>query len=124
MAAISDILTYRNGGIEFTVSGTSIDGRFGILKLRSPIVPVVRNGAELPQSSPEIAEVQRLLEEWLQNQSPEAIVALAELDSLREWRNLPDYLNKAVLLHRVRGVIQHLESSRRKLIERQTATQS
>ncbi len=111
MTRITDFLTYRNGGIEFTVSGTTIDGRYCILypNPNGFPFPVVRDGQELPAGSSEMAAVAGLLEGWLDDQlSPEAAAALAKLDSLPQWQNLPDRLIEAVLLRRVRWIIGRL----------------
>jgi hypothetical protein len=111
VARIFDFRTYRNGGIEFTVSGTEIDGRYRILHPNGARIPVVRDGGELPLGTAEVTALRGLLEGWLRDQlTPEAAAGLAELDRLPTWQNLPDRLDDAILLHRVRWIIERLQS--------------
>lgn len=110
MAELTNFVMYRNGAIKFTAAGTSIDGRIGILRPSFPPILVTHNGHELAQDAQENVEIERVLSNWLRDQmTSQAEADLAELDGMREWRNLPDRFDNAVLLHRVRGIIERLK---------------
>jgi hypothetical protein len=111
MADVSDIKMHRDGGtIEFRVSGSDVDGLY---RLQTPFKgtpqPLFRDGRMLDFGSHEEVAVLGVLRAWQAEASTDAVVAaMAELDRLKEWFNLPKKLAAVVPLHRVRTVIQRL----------------
>ena len=111
MADVTDIEIYRDGGtIEFRVSGSDADGFY---RLQTPMLgrpePLLKDGRRLDFGSPEEVAVLGVLRQWQAAVSTNNVIAaMAELDKMQLWLNLPQYLSEAVPVHRVRTVIQRL----------------
>lgn len=108
---ISEVEMLRDGGtVLFRLNGCDRDGLY---RLETPFAGEPRilshDGTRLQPGS--IAEccVARYLERWLEpRMSPQVVHALAELDRLPEWKNLPEHLLAAVALHRILAVAEYL----------------
>ena len=108
---ITDIEVYRDGGtIEFCLSAHPLAGLFRLPPRWSDRPPnLLRDGKELAAASAEERQVLELLREWmLRTLTPDLAKSLSDLDSLREWRNLPPTLASAVPVHYIRTVIDYL----------------
>lgn len=112
MVEISDIEIYRDGGtIEFRVSGSTVDGFY---RLQTPFLgfpqPLFRDGTQVPFGAAVEAGVLQALRTWLATEMTEqASTALAELDQMPLWHNLPERLDQVVPLHYVRRLVQRLD---------------
>ena len=112
MLVIREIMIWRDGGtITFTIDGGELAGRY---RLRTPSAgeprPLFRDDRQLAFGGPEeTVLLDGLRGWWSATVTSEDARALTQLDSMREWRNLNDALNRVVPLHRVRAVIQCLE---------------
>ena len=110
---VGDIMIWRDGGtITFTVDGCDLAGKY---RLQTPLTgeprPLFRDDTQLPIGGPDEAALVASLREWLSaTATANTHVALARLDGMREWRNLPDDLDRVVPLHRIRSVIRCLEA--------------
>jgi hypothetical protein len=108
---ITDIQILRDGGtILFTLAATPNAGRY---RLQTPFLgeprPLFLNDRQLGLGSPAEQELVPQLQAWLrENMTAERQEALHQLDSLKEWRNLPRDLLDAVPLHRIRTVLDCL----------------
>lgn len=109
---IREIMIWRDGGtITFTIEESALAGRF---RLRTPFAgeprPLFRDDIELALGGSDEAALLTGLRDWWSTTATEASRrALTQLDSLKEWRNLPEELNRVVPLHRIREVIRCLE---------------
>lgn len=110
---VGDIMIWRDGGtITFAINGCDLAGKY---RLQTPLAgeprPLFRDDALLRIGGPDEAAVLANLREWLSaTATAEAHKALARLDGMREWRSLPDDLDRVVPLHRIRSVIRCLEA--------------
>ena len=87
----------------------------GSYRLRTPFAgeprPIFRDEVQLELASAEEAALSSALQRWLDaHLTPTAAAALRELDELKEWRNLPERLDRVVPLHRIRHVIHCLDA--------------
>jgi hypothetical protein len=111
VADITKIMMFRDGGtIEFRVTGSDADGSY---HLRTPFAglprPLFKAGAKLEFGSVEELAVLRVLREWLAKVVTDTVsAALAELDKMRKWRDLPPNLSQVIPIHRVRHLIRVL----------------
>jgi hypothetical protein len=111
MPDVTDIQIYRDGGtIEFRVTGSDVDALY---QLQTPFAgtprALLKNTQRLEFGSGDECAVLAILREWLARASTRDILAaLAELDTMQVWRNLPQRLSEIIPIHRVRTVIQHL----------------
>lgn len=109
---VSEIMMWRDGGtITFTIDESELAGRY---RLRTPFAgeprPLFRDDIQLMSGGPdETALLAGLRDWWSATATEESHRALAQLDSMVEWRNLSDDLNRAVPLHWIRDVIRCLE---------------
>jgi hypothetical protein len=103
----------RDGGtIVFEISGTQCAAKY---RLQTPFAgkpePLFRDEQKLNFGSAEEFEVANQLRGWLdQNLNESRRQHLAELDELKEWRNLPSSLSEVIPYHRIRDVLSVLES--------------
>ena len=103
----------RDGGtILFEISNNALEGKY---RLQTPFAgkpePLFRDERKLDFGSAEEVEVALKLKMWLiGNRTDELKQSLAELDNLKEWRNISAKLNKAVPYHRIKHVLQVLEA--------------
>ena len=110
---VGDIMIRRDGGtIEFTVEGSDLAGKY---RLQTPFLgeprPLFRDDVQLRIGGPVEAALAAGLRQWLSDaMAADAEEALARLDDLHEWRNLPDDLLRVVPLHRIRSVVEYLEA--------------
>jgi hypothetical protein len=110
---ISEIKILRDGGtILFEISNDALAGKY---RLQTPLAgkpePLFHNKHKLDFSSIEEIEVAAKLKAWLANiLTHELEQSLAELDELKEWRNVSAKLSKAVPYHRIRNVLRVLEA--------------
>jgi hypothetical protein len=106
-------MIFRDGGtIVFEISGDPLEGKY---RLQTPFLgkpePLFRDERKLEFGSTEEIEVASKLKSWLaENLTAELKLSLAELDALQEWRNLSKKLSQAIPYHRIRYVLQKLES--------------
>jgi len=106
-------MIFRDGGtIVFEISGDPLEGKY---RLQTPFAgkpePLFRDERKLEFGSPEEIEVASKLKSWLtENLTTELRQSLAKLDALKIWKNLPAKLFRAVPYHRIRYVLQKLES--------------
>ena len=110
---VAEIEMWRDGGtITFAIAGSSLAGRY---RLRTPFAgeprPLFQDDVQLAVGGPEEAAVLAGLREWFSAVATrESDQALARLDGMHEWRNLPADLARAVPLHRIRAIIRCLET--------------
>ena len=110
---VTDIMIWRDGGtISFVLDGSTMAGRYRLQAAwHGEPRPFFRDDQQLPCGGPEERAVTVELRAWLEaSMTTEIAKALDRLDSLREWRNLPTELDKAVPFHWIRGVIDCLEA--------------
>ena len=109
---VGEIMIWRDGGtITFTIDESELAGRY---RLRTPFAgeprPLFRDDTQLTFGGPdETALLAGLRDWWSATVTEESHRALAQLDSMGEWRNLTDDLDRVVPLHRMREVIRCLE---------------
>ena len=110
---VAGIVMRRDGGtIEFAVDGCDLAGKY---RLQTPFLgeprPLFRDDKRLPIGGPGEAALAASLRRWLSDAvTANAEEALARLDDLSEWRNLPEDLLRVVPLYRIRIVIEYLEA--------------
>jgi hypothetical protein len=110
---IGDIMIRRDGGtITFTVEDSELAGKY---QLRTPFAgeprPLFRDHRQLALGGPEEMALLASLRDWLSAAATEdSQRALARLDGMREWRNLPEDLDRVIPLHRIKSVIKCLEA--------------
>jgi hypothetical protein len=110
---ISNVMILRDGGtILFEISGDALGGDY---RLQTPFSgkpqPLFRGERKLEFGSAEEMEVASKLKTWLGNNlTDELNQSLAELDDLKEWRNLPEKFSQAIPFHRIRNVLRVLEA--------------
>jgi hypothetical protein len=110
---VGDIMIWRDGGtITFTIDGCDLAGKY---RLQTPFAgeprPLFRDDTQLLIGGPDEAALLASLREWLSaTASADVDGALARLDGMREWRSLPDDLDRVVPLHMIRRVIRCLEA--------------
>jgi hypothetical protein len=103
----------RDGGtILFEISDDALAESY---RLQTPFLgkpqPLFRGERRLEFGSAEEMEVASKLKTWLvDNLTDELGQSLAELDNLKEWRNISEKLNQAVPYHRIRNVLRVLEA--------------
>ena len=103
----------RDGGtILFKISGDILAGKY---RLQTPFAgkpePLFRDERKLDFGSTEEEEVAIRLKGWLDKKLNESLKQrLLELDGLKEWRNIPWRLNCVVPYHRIRHVLNILET--------------
>ena len=108
---VSEVDVLRDGGtILFRLTGCDRDGAY---RLETPFAGEPRilshDGTKLQPGDTTECSVVRHLERWLEPQmSPEVVHALAELDRLSVWKNLPEHLVAAVTVHRIRSTVDYL----------------
>ena len=113
MMRVGEIMVRRDGGtIVFTIDDCDIAGKY---RLQTPFLgeprPLFRDETRLRIGGRDEAAVAAGLRQWLsENTTADADEALARLDGLPEWRNLPDDLARVVPLHRIRSVVNLLEA--------------
>jgi hypothetical protein len=116
MIDISDVEIYRDGGtLEFRVSGSEVDGFY---RLQTPVKgipePLFRDEVKLPCGGAEEGKILLVLEQWLTDSiTPDAGTALAELEKMRLWLNLPDRLREVVPLYYIRSVAKRLRDRKK-----------
>ena len=110
---IDDIMIWRDGGtITFTIEGSELAGKY---RLRTPRLGeprrLFRDDKQLKVGGRDEKSLLAGLRDWWSvTATADSQRALARLDAMREWRNLPDDLKQAVPLHRIRSVITCLEA--------------
>jgi len=114
---VTEIGILRDGGtITFRVlDDPALDGHY---RLQTPFLgeprPIFRDEKKLELGSAGETALATALERWLDAElTPERSSALAELDRLSAWKDLPQRLVEVVPFHRVRTVIRCLEARRR-----------
>ena len=111
MVNVSGIDAYRDGGtIVFQLTGGRVDGLY---RLRTPLAgfprPLSRDDVWLPLGDAVEVMILSELQQWLSIVGiGNAATALAELDQLSLWQNLPERLSRAVPLWRIRKVVEEL----------------
>jgi len=111
MTDVTDIEIYRDGGtIEFRVSGSCTDGFYRLqTPFRGTPEPLFKDGHRLQFGSPEEVAVLEVLREWQAAAcTKDVVAALAELDKMQLWLNLPQNLSDMVPIHRIRSVVRKL----------------
>jgi hypothetical protein len=110
---VSDIMVWRDGGtITFVVSDGTTAGKY---RLRTPFAGeprvLFRDEVQLPCGGAAEKELALALRAWLDaTLTKQVTAALKRLDSLHEWRNLPEDLAAVVPVHRIRTVTTCLEA--------------
>jgi hypothetical protein len=110
---VSDIMIWRDGGtITFVVGDSPVNGKY---RLRSPLHgeprPLFHDDEQIENGGAIEKALLVELRYWFASTvTTDAAEAIRKLDSLREWRNLPDELAKVVPLHWIRTVIRCLEA--------------
>jgi len=110
---IGDIMIWRDGGtITFTIEDSELAGKY---RLRTPLAgeprPLFRDDRQLTLGGPEEMALLAGLRDWLSaTATADSQRALARLDGMREWRTLPQDLDRVVPLYRIKSVIKCLEA--------------
>jgi hypothetical protein len=109
---VSQIEIFRDGGtIVFTISDDLLAGKF---RLQTPFQgkpqPLFRDERKLEFGSAEEIQIAIKLNNWLHEKPDEiSVERMAELDKLKEWRNLPSSLRAVIPYHRIRHVVRIIE---------------
>ena len=120
MLDVTDVEIHRDGGtIEFRVSGGNADGFY---RLQTPALgtpePLFKDGRRLGLGSGEELAALKAMREWLTAVCDAGtLAALAEVDGMKLWLNLPPNLSEAVPIYYIRRVIRCLDDRRRAVAE-------
>jgi hypothetical protein len=110
---ISNVMILRDGGtILFEIFDDALEGKY---RLQTPFAgtpqPLFRDELKLEVGSVMESEIAAKLRLWLTEKlTPDLKQRIAELDELKVWRNISRRLEEAVPFHRIRWVLQVLES--------------